>query len=305
MWPEGKAFAFTVFDDPDAQTLDVGREVYALLADLGFRTTKGTWPVRGPLPPSDRGGTCDEPEYREWVLNLQQQGFEIGWHNATLHTSRREETRAALDRFQQIFGQFPDTMAQHFNCEENLYWGDKRLTGVRRVLYNALTLGRNRQHFHGEVPGHQLYWGDLCAERIKYVRNFVFANVNTLAVCPEMPYHDPLRPLVPAWFASSEGSRRETFIATLCEASQDHLAESGGACIMYTHFGHGFVRDGQLDREFVRLMERLSRLGGWLVPVGTLLDYLKSRQGLTYLTGDSRRRLEWQWLHEKILRGSS
>ena len=47
IWPGGKSFAFTIFDDPDSQTLEAGREVYALLADLGFRTTKGVWPIRG------------------------------------------------------------------------------------------------------------------------------------------------------------------------------------------------------------------------------------------------------------------
>jgi hypothetical protein len=35
-WPDGKRFAFTVFDDPDSQTWQAGREVYALLRDLGF-----------------------------------------------------------------------------------------------------------------------------------------------------------------------------------------------------------------------------------------------------------------------------
>ena len=35
LWPDGKRFAFTVFDDTDRATLDNVREVYALLADLG------------------------------------------------------------------------------------------------------------------------------------------------------------------------------------------------------------------------------------------------------------------------------
>ena len=43
-WPEGKAFAFTVFDDPDAQSYEDGRVVYSFLDDLGFRTTRGVWP---------------------------------------------------------------------------------------------------------------------------------------------------------------------------------------------------------------------------------------------------------------------
>ena len=32
-WPQGKRFAFTVFDDPDSQTLEAGRAVYSFLAD--------------------------------------------------------------------------------------------------------------------------------------------------------------------------------------------------------------------------------------------------------------------------------
>ena len=47
-WPDGRRFAFTVFDDPDAQTVDVSRAVYGFLADLGLRTTKGTWVVEPP-----------------------------------------------------------------------------------------------------------------------------------------------------------------------------------------------------------------------------------------------------------------
>src|ERR1017187_4114815 len=63
LWPDGKSFAFTVFDDPDSQTLEAGREVYAFLASLGFRTTKGVWPIRGSGTPSDHGGTCAEPAF--------------------------------------------------------------------------------------------------------------------------------------------------------------------------------------------------------------------------------------------------
>ena len=28
MWPDGKTFAFTVFDDPDAQTCEHGKRIY-------------------------------------------------------------------------------------------------------------------------------------------------------------------------------------------------------------------------------------------------------------------------------------
>ena len=58
--PEGKRFVFTIFDDTDSATLENVRGVYALLADLGFRTTKSCWVVdgdrnQGKFP----GDTCD------------------------------------------------------------------------------------------------------------------------------------------------------------------------------------------------------------------------------------------------------
>lgn len=304
-WPDGKAFAFTIFDDPDAQTVAVGREVYAFLQDLGFRTTKGVWPIRGSGPKSDRGGNCDDEEYRRWCLELAEGGFEIGYHNAAQNTSPREQTAHGLDRFAEVFGRPPAAMANHYNCDEGIYFGEHRLSGVRRGVYNVLTRGHNHDKFFGHVPGHPLYWGDLCRERVTYVRNFVYARINTLAACPYMPYHDPARPLVNYWYASSEGSNAQRLTRTIAEANQDRLAAEGGACIMYTHFGHGYVEGGRLHPEFRRLMTRLSRMGGWFVPVSTLLDHLRASRPAAPLTDAQRRELELRWLRDKVFSGTS
>jgi hypothetical protein len=74
---------------------------------------------------------------------------------------------------------------------------------------------------------------------------------------------------------------------------------------MYTHFGHGYVRDGKLTPEFRRAMERLASKKGWFVPVSKLLDYLAERNGITMLTPAIRSRLESRWLWEKFFRGTS
>lgn len=306
VWPDGKRFAFTVFDDPDAQTLETGRRVYEFLAESGFRTTKGIWPVRGPREPSDCGGTCAEPDYLRWCQELQQQGFEIGYHNATLHTSFREETMAALELFEQQFGHSPSAMANHFAADEGIYWGENRLSSWRRVLYNVLTRGVNRSRFFGHQPGHPLFWGDLCRDRIRYVRNFVFGDINTLKSCPWMPYHDPARPWVREWYCGSEGSQAPQFIDTIHEVAQDRLEQEGGACIMYTHFGHGYVDGRSLNPRFVSLMKRLSARGGWFVPVSTLLDYLREQgTGGVTITDAQRSRLETRWLWHKIRYGTA
>jgi len=307
-WPEGKTFAFTIFDDPDSQTLESGRETYAFLRDAGLRTTKGIWPVRGPREPSDHGGTCAEPDYRAWTQQLQQEGFEIGLHNATLHTSTREETAEALERFREYFGAYPSSMANHYYAEEGIYWGDARVSGLVRLAYNLFTQGKNRGKFFGHVPGHPWFWGDLCRERIRYVRNFAFADINTLAACPMMPYHDPARPLVNQWYACSEGANVRSINERISEAAQDRLEEQGGACIVYTHFGHGYT-DSKLtpDPRFRELITRLSRKNGWFVPVSTLLDYLAAQRGnvVRSITPAERSALERRWLMHKIRFGTA
>ena len=60
-WPDGKAFAFSVFDDTDLSTLENAPAVYRLLRDLGFRTTKSVWPLRGTRHRARRYGVSPNP----------------------------------------------------------------------------------------------------------------------------------------------------------------------------------------------------------------------------------------------------
>lgn len=304
-WPDGKRFAFSIFDDPDSQTLEDSCAVYSVLRNLGLRTTKGLWPIAPVRQASDHGATCGNPEYLDWCLELQRSGFEMGLHNVTSHTSTREETRAGLDEFTRQFGAHPSILAQHYYCNEAVYWADQRLTGVLRLAYNLCTFFRNRGRFRGNREGDALFWGDLCRDRIRYVRNFVFAEVNTLRACSFFPYHDPARPYVNYWYCSSEGSACREFVNTLSEVNQDKLEEDGGLCIMYVHFGHGFHDNGQLNTRFRQLMERLAKKNGWFVPVSKILDFLRERNGNHVITNAERAALERRWLFSKIYRGTS
>jgi hypothetical protein len=301
-WPDGRRFAFSIFDDTDRAALENAPHVYRLLRDLGFRTTKTVWPIGGGgQPPAVVGGsTCDDPAYLAWVTRLAAEGFEIALHNVTYHGSTRDEITRGLDRFAELFGHDPASMANHTECEDGMYWGAARVSGIRQPLYRLTTMRRTRR-YHGHVPGSAHFWGDLCRDRIRYVRNFTFAGMNTLKSCPFMPYHDPERPFVRAWFAASEGGRCPIFNETISEKAQDRLAEEGGASIVYTHFGKDFVSDGTVDRRFAELMRRLSRLGGWFVPVSTLLDYVVQQRGIHQITKTERARLEWRWLRHKAV----
>jgi hypothetical protein len=307
IWPDGKRFAFTIFDDTDRSTLENAPPVYALLRDLGLRTTKSVWPSGGVRNPSIVGGTtCADTGYLAWVRELQRAEFEIGLHNVTYHTSTREETERGLTRFVELFGHQPRSMANHTNCREGIYWGADRVTGLHRLAYDVLTRFRQRNWFRGHIPGDPHFWGDLCRERVDYVRNFTFTDINTLRVCPFMPYHDPARTWVKSWFASSEGGNCPKFVKTINERAQDELEESGGACIMYTHFGKGFHGPDGLDPRFTELMTRLAKKRGWFVPVSTLLDHIaRARGGAHTITAIERTRLERRWLAHKLAAGTS
>lgn len=304
-WPEGKSFAFTIFDDTDASTVTNSAPVYALLRDLGFRTTKSVWSLEAIEAPVVVGGSsCAEVNYREWIHQLQREGFEIGFHNACCHHSRRERTLEGLRKFEKMFGHPPRSMANHTVCRENLYWGADRVTGYRRWIYQMATLGRKAQ-FKGHVQGDEYFWGDLCRDRITYTRNFVFPDINTLRARPWMPYHDPLRPYVNQWFASSEGGVLDSFLNTISEENQDRLESEGGCCLMYAHLGKFFRKDGIVCPRFRQLMERLAGKNGWFSPVSTVLDHIVSERGDYTLSDRDRHRLERRWLWHKLTKGES
>lgn len=302
-WPNGKDFAFTIFDDPDAQTLSGCRAAYDFIAGLGLRTTIGVWPCAPKRKPNSQGETCGNSEYLRYVQELARSGFEIGYHNTTPHSSPRPEILDGLNAFRGYFGSAPITMANHYNAEA-IYWGSYRLTGARRVLYRAANLWR-KEKFFGHVRDSRYFWGDVCADDVRYCRNFVFREINTLRACPWMPYHDPDREYVKFWYASSEGANVESFVETLSEANQDRLEAERGACIMYVHFGHGFARDGELDGRFCSLLTRLSKKNGWFVPVATLLNHLHSKRQTEVITPGQRASMEWRWLSRKSIKGTS
>jgi hypothetical protein len=301
-WPEGKDFAFTIFDDPDWDSVENATSLYSFLADLGFRTTKAVWPIRGDGRPKIGGATCDEPQYLDLMLHLKEQGFEIALHNVTHHTSTREQTIKGIETFSRLFGHYPYSMANHSGCDESIYWQSARVSGLQRFLYNILNLKlfKKNTESQGHLESSTLFWGDVCKEKIKYVRNFVLGDINILKACPVMPYHDPSRPYVNYWFASCEGANADSFNAMISERNQERLQCERGACIMYTHLAKGFLVNGKINDRFKILLRRMSRMNGWFVPVKTLLDFLLQVRGNRIITPSERNVIERRWLWHKI-----
>ena len=305
LWPNKKRFAFTIFDDTDRANLNDNKLVYQYLDELNFKTTKSVWITEGNKKQEGQGITCSDKEYLNWLLELKSKGFEIGYHNTTYQSSFRKEIDKGLKLFVKIFKQNPKVMANHSDNEENIYWGAHRLSGVRKAIYNILTRFRKNKIYKGHVESSKYFWGDLCKEYITYVRNFVFNDINTLKSCPFMPYQDHTKPYVNYWFASSEGNNVEKFNKCISDTNQDRLEEEGGACIMYTHFADGFCKNGKLSENFKKQMNRLSKKDGWFVPTSTLLDFLRTKNIIKIINSKQRTKLEWKWLFDKLILGST
>lgn len=302
-WPDERKFAFTVFDDTDWATIRLVKPVYDMLLELDMKTTKSVWIHKGQGAPIHDGMTCESREYLDWILGLKNQGFEIGLHNAAPSTSSRDMTALALDRFRELFGDRKIIHTNHVGCLENIYWGDKRISGWRRIIYNLMTRGKRRNISQGQVVGDPLFWGDLCQERVRYVRSFVFSDLNSLALCPEIPYHDPSKSFVNFWFVSSNAGSLKRFLENFTIRKIDRLVDDGGLCIVYTHFAAGFAKNGELDIEFRKRMEYIATRNGWFVPVSDILDHLRSGEAPSNRIIPRKRllKLETRWLRNQAL----
>ncbi len=305
-WPNGRRFAFSIFDDCDWASIERVKPVYDLLINLRMRATKSVWVNESSEPGLNGGATCNDREYLNWVLELQRQGFEIGLHNVAPGTSTRSQVREGLTRFRQLFGDAMIAHANHVGCREGIYWGDARLSGWRRELYKMLTRDSRGDH-RGHIEGDPLFWGDLCRNHVQYVRNFVFPTLNTLAMCPAMPYHDSRRPWVNFWFAGTDGGNRRVFLENFTFEKIDQLEREGGLCIAYVHFGGGFVRPGtgEVDPDFRARMEYVASKPGWFPPVSEVLDFLRSNADpqSRSIPSSALRRLETRWLMTKTIDG--
>ncbi|HET7228572.1 MAG TPA: hypothetical protein VFJ16_01085 [Longimicrobium sp.] len=304
LFPGGRPFAFTILDDTDVATVRNVAPVYRLLEELGMRTTKTVWPLGCPegSPNFSTSQTLEDEEYLAFVLDLRARGFEITWHGATMESSPRERTERGLERFRELFGAYPRIHANHALNRENLYWGAGRVDLPLLKAVVRRTLPTPPGYYQGHVEGSPFGWGDLCLRHVEYVRNLTFNEVNLFRVNPSMPYHDPARPCVRWWFSCSDAEDAGEFTRLLRRERQDRLVDEGGCCIVATHLGKGFAPDGRLDRMVARRLESLAARGGWFVPVGELLDFLRARRPSPELDGAEWERMQWRWARDLVRR---
>jgi hypothetical protein len=300
-YPAGKLFAFTIVDDTDGQTLEMIRPIYDYMADLGLRTTKTIWalpPVTEPTRDCDRGDTLERPEYVSYLLKLRDMGFEIALHNVTSRDTPRSVIGAGFERFREVFGEYPAMNIHHEKNRENIYFDvaqdvNRVPSPYRSTIFRALHERRRRNApttkpspCEGEKENSEYFWGDVCREKLRYVRTNVFINdLNTLKICPDMPLKFSDTPYVNHWFYNSEGQDAAHFNGMLTAGKIRRLQEEKGCSILYTHFGKGFVEetgDGWTlnSRAQAGLRQVAETKDGWFAPATTILDRLMAFQNI-------------------------
>ena len=280
-WPEGKQFAFTIVDDTDNATVGKIKPIYDLLKQLEFKTTKTVWtlPIRGDETHYRFTETLENENYRNFILDLQSSGFEIAMHGIRGTSSERDQVIQGMEKYKDIIGSYPSIHINHARNKDNLYWGLERLHKWQLKLKRYAGDGTAG---YGHKENQQYFWGDLAKKHVKYVRNNVFFDINTLKCDPFMPYYDGRFPYVNSWFSSSDGNDAHAFCRLLAPRNLNRLEKEGGLCIVYTHFGGQYENntflgpDGGVVPQVADVLHKLSERNGWYVPAGEILNYLRS-----------------------------
>lgn len=282
IWPPYPYKAgFSITDDTDAATNASVKIVYDFLAAHQLPTTKTVWPFvaeeKSGIPPTPestlRGVTLEDEQYLAYCKELQGKGFEIALHGASAGNNKRESTRRAFDLLEREFGLSPVFICHSKNAD-NIYWGEKTIPWA---MLRWLARLAGKHSFSGEKKDSPYYWGDLCFQKIRYIRLFRTRDTNTLKANPSMPYYDPERPLVKGWFSATKRSFHD---ATTTEALE-RLKRENGATILY-HYMHRYADEtnGTVKPRFAESAQRLANDKAiWVKPAGTLLSRLETMQG--------------------------
>ncbi|GBD86145.1 hypothetical protein BMS3Abin03_00054 [bacterium BMS3Abin03] len=250
---------FCITDDTDTATLEQTKAVYDFLLDRNFVTTKTVWPFKPsepcgiPATPEStlRGITLQNPEYFTYCKMLSNKGFEICLHSASAGNNKRESMIKAFDILKEHFGS-SDTFICHAKNAENIYWENK----VTRLFpFNFLIKYQSKHKCFGEMENSEYFWGDICKEKVNWIRLFRTRDTNTLKRNPSMPYHDNQKPFVNYWFSAT---KRRIFDCATSQAL-DRLKGENGLTVLYQYL-HRYAdpTSFKLNSGFVQAVENLS-----------------------------------------------
>jgi hypothetical protein len=303
-FPGAARFAFTILDDTDDATVENVQPVYDLLTELGFRTTKTAWPLD--CPEGSRlyfaGQTLADSDYLAFVRDLIAKGFEVAYHGATMEGSNRQRTEKGLHAFSTLLGVTPVIHCNHGQNLENVYWGSARYqTSAIRLPIALIERVLGRPRYSGHVSESPYFWGDLCRQQFRFVRNFTFSTLNNDVIPPSAPYRLESTPWVQYWFNTADAPDAGDFKRLVTAARVKQLAADGGVCILSTHLGKRYAKDGRVDPEIEDTLRYIASLPGWFRPVSEVLELLLAQRPDVALSPWVRWQLEGRHLAGRLL----
>ena len=233
---------FVLTNDPDHGLLDDYRRVFRELGNLQIRVTTAVFCVL-----KDDGSAlarhCRENEthcladdaYRDFMLELRDQGHEIAFHGYSQVSDTRDEFRQGLDIYRRTFGAYPRIYIEH---------------GGHPRSHPPGLCKRENLKVEGGSPGSPYFVKDLVRD--------IFDAVWTHDYLLDGVY-EPLR--VADIFPVEDGIRYfKRWRMNHVEKLASNLTEARNAIVGYTHFGYrGFE-----SRYFIRnLFNRKFRLEWW------------------------------------------
>jgi hypothetical protein len=298
-WPSNKEFAFTIIDDTDNATINNIKPIYDYLNSKNIKTTKTVWIYQSRN--SFTGQTIQDTDYREFLLKIEKEGFEIQLHNVGSGNFKTYEIRQGFENFKEIFGRYPSLHINHSVNPDNIYWGYKRYGAILSFIVKLFK--KKTRRFYGDETNSEYFWGDISKKYIKYIRNRVFNGINTLKYDPLMPFIEKNKKYSNYWFSSSDGHTVEEFNNLISKNNIDKLIKDKGLCIVYTHFACGFVeQNGEVNKTFKNNIDYLASQNGWFVTTSEILDYLlmwKSKNSVNFFYNNL---LDLKWLYERIVK---
>ena len=225
-FPDGERYAFPVVDDSDLATLERIRPVYEVLNQYGVKTTKTVWvfPTSNPSHETNQGDWLADPGYREFIRELQSNGFEIALHGVRGGSSQRAEIIAGLDEFKRVLGHDPAIHVNHSLNRDNVYGGANRWSfPPLRCLYSA-ALG---QRVRRRGSGFPLLLGGSPADEGQ-VRQPVHVRRNQSPECHAVDSLSPAGPSGGRLLVSDCGRRRSGSISRLVEPRESRPTRARG-----------------------------------------------------------------------------
>ncbi len=278
--PYNKKAAFTITDDTDKASFKTVTRVYDLMAEYGIRTTKTVWPFKPvelsgiPVQPDywSNGITLQDKDYLEYCRWLSNEGFEICLHGASCGNNIRERTIDGFHMMEEI-GFSTKVYICHSKNAENPYWENKIHSS--RILGKLLSF-YSKYETSGEITESKYFWGDICKEKVRYIRLFRTRELNTLKINPSMPYHNFNTPCVNYWFSATKRS----LIDSTSEKALDYLVADNGVTILYQYMHrYADVKTGEISSKFIDSLRRLANRNDiWIDNVSKVLDRLKAFQ---------------------------